>query len=115
MVLLRCIFRVRTVCAVKLTAKPCRARERRVTEKLCHAHLHEHHDTLGIEHRRINRKPVMNPAPSSATSDASFFSKLSRAARFVVFLCTAGWLFPHTCTEGMDLTRIQNDDMAKPR
>lgn len=57
----------------------------------------------------------MNPAPSSANSGVSFWNKLSRAARFVAFLCTAGWLFPHICTEGMDLTRIQNEDMAKRR
>ena len=34
--------------------------------------------------------------------------KLARLTRFMVFLCTAGWAYPHVCTEGMDLTRIQN-------
>ena len=35
-----------------------------------------------------------------------------RIGRFIVFLATAGWLFPHVCTEGMDLTRIQNEQSA---
>lgn len=35
--------------------------------------------------------------------------KLARLGRFVVFLCTAGWAFPHVCTEGMDLTRLQDE------
>ncbi len=35
--------------------------------------------------------------------------------RFLVFLCTAGWLFPHVCTESMDLTRIQNEHSARQR
>ena len=39
--------------------------------------------------------------------------KLSRLGRFVVLLCTAGWAFPHVCTEDMDLTRIQNEHMAR--
>ena len=39
--------------------------------------------------------------------------KLGRLGRFVVFLCTAGWLYPHVCTEHMNLTRIQNDHMAR--
>jgi hypothetical protein len=37
-------------------------------------------------------------------------AKLARLGRFLVFLCTAGWAFPHVCTEDMDLTRIQNGD-----
>lgn len=57
----------------------------------------------------------MNPLPSSVAEGTTVLSKLSRAARFMAFLCTAGWLFPHTCTEGMDLTRIQNEDMARQR
>lgn len=40
-------------------------------------------------------------------------SKLARLGRFIVFLCTAGWVFPHVCTEGMDLTKIQDGHMAK--
>jgi hypothetical protein len=39
--------------------------------------------------------------------------KLRRLVRFIVFLCTAGWAFPHVCTEHMDLTRIQNEHMAR--
>jgi len=38
---------------------------------------------------------------------------LRRLARFMIFLCTAGWAFPHACTEDMDLTRIQNDRMTR--
>ena len=34
--------------------------------------------------------------------------KLARLGRFVIFLCTAGWAFPHVCTEDMDLTPTQN-------
>ena len=40
--------------------------------------------------------------------------KLGRFVRFIVFLCTAGWAFPHVCTEGMDLTRIQERQTRKP-
>ena len=39
--------------------------------------------------------------------------KLGRLGRFIVFLCTAGWAFPHVCTEHLDLTRIQNEHMAR--
>ncbi len=39
--------------------------------------------------------------------------KLARLGRFILFLCTAGWAFPHVCTEGMNLTRIQNERMAR--
>ncbi len=39
-------------------------------------------------------------------------SALARLGRFILFLCTAGWLFPHTCTEGMDLSSIQRDHLA---
>jgi hypothetical protein len=38
--------------------------------------------------------------------------RLLRLARFLVFLCTAGWAFPHVCTEDLDLTSIQNDQIA---
>ena len=38
--------------------------------------------------------------------------KLARLTRFMVFLCTGGWAYPHVCTEDMDLTRIQNERMA---
>lgn len=39
--------------------------------------------------------------------------KLGRLGRFILFLCTAGWAYPHVCTEDMDLTSIQNQHMAK--
>lgn len=87
-----------------------------MTAALCRAHDQRVHDTLGIEarraHQEINQEIVMNPAPTPGTS---VWSKLGRAVRFVVFLCAAGWLFPHACTEDMDLTRIQNEDMEPPR
>lgn len=35
--------------------------------------------------------------------------KFGRLGRFIVFLCTSGWLFPHACTEGMDLSQMQRD------
>jgi len=38
---------------------------------------------------------------------------LARCGRFIVFLCTAGWLYPHVCTEDMDLTGIQEKHAAK--
>ena len=37
----------------------------------------------------------------------SVIRKLGRLGRFLIFLGTAGWVFPHVCTEDMDLTRIQ--------
>ncbi len=40
------------------------------------------------------------------------FAKLARLGRFVIFLCTAGWAFPHVCTEDIDLARIRNEDKA---
>ena len=55
----------------------------------------------------------MSQSESSATSTAIILRKLGRLGRFVIFLCTAGWAFPHICTEGMDLTKIQNEHMAK--
>lgn len=41
--------------------------------------------------------------------------RVRRVGRFIIFLCTAGWAFPHVCTEDMDLTRIQNQHMAAGR
>ena len=40
-------------------------------------------------------------------------ARLGRLGRFMIFLCTLGWMFPHVCTEGMDLTRIQNERARK--
>ena len=50
-------------------------------------------------------------APSALS--ATVIRKLGRLGRFMVFLCTAGWAYPHVCTEHMDLTRIQNGHMAR--
>lgn len=55
----------------------------------------------------------MSQSGSSAAASGTVLRKLGRLARFIVFLCTAGWAFPHVCTEGMDLTRIQNEHMAR--
>ena len=38
----------------------------------------------------------------------SVIRKLGRLGRFVIFLCTFGWIFPHVCTEDMDLTGSPN-------
>jgi hypothetical protein len=54
----------------------------------------------------------MNPTQSSTALPNTILAKLGRFVRFLVFLCTAGWLYPHACTEGMDLTRIQNENKA---
>ena len=55
----------------------------------------------------------MNPRESNAAGTAAILRKLGRLGRFVAFICTAGWAFPHVCTEGMDLTKIQNEHMAR--
>lgn len=55
----------------------------------------------------------MNQTGSAASLSATVMRKLGRLGRFVLFLCTAGWAFPHACTEGMDLTRIQNEHLAR--
>ena len=55
---------------------------------------------------------------TGATTTALFATvirKLGRVGRFMIFLCTAGWAFPHVCTEDMNLTRIQNQQMAAGR
>ena len=44
---------------------------------------------------------------------ATVTAKLGRLGRFIVFLCTAGWAYPHVCTEGLNLTRIQNEHAAR--
>jgi hypothetical protein len=35
--------------------------------------------------------------------------KLGRLARFALFLCTAGWAFPHVCTEDMAVTHSEDE------
>jgi hypothetical protein len=47
-------------------------------------------------------------APSTSVS-----RRLRRLIRFLVFLCTAGWIFPHVCTEDLDLTKIQDEQARK--
>ncbi len=57
----------------------------------------------------------MSHTGSPASVSNTILRKLGRLGRFILFLCTSGWLFPHACTEGMDLTKIQNDHMAKKK
>jgi hypothetical protein len=49
----------------------------------------------------------------ASSAGSTVLRKLARLGRFIVFLCTAGWVFPHVCTEDMDLTKIQNEQMGK--
>ena len=55
----------------------------------------------------------MNATTSQTNGSSPLMRKLARLGRFIVFILTAGWAFPHVCTEDMDLTKIQNDHMAK--
>jgi hypothetical protein len=55
----------------------------------------------------------VNQTTQEVAGSRTLVSKLARLGRFLVFIGTAGWLFPHVCTENMDLTRIQNDQLAK--
>ena len=55
----------------------------------------------------------MSSTESAASLWISMIRRLRRLSRFLLFLCTAGWAFPHVCTEHMDLTRIQNEHMAR--
>ena len=57
----------------------------------------------------------MSQTGSAASLSTTIIRKLVRLGRFMVFLCTAGWAYPHVCTEDMDLTRIQNEHMARHR
>lgn len=36
-----------------------------------------------------------------------------RTWRFVVMVLTAGFVYPNTCVEGLDLTKVQNEQMGK--
>ena len=58
------------------------------------------------------REPAMNNLKPIAALPTTILQKLGHVARFMVFLCSAGWLFPHASTEGMDLTQIQKDRTA---
>jgi len=52
-------------------------------------------------------------AMSPPTADSGrWMRKLARLGRFILFLCTAGWMYPHVCTEDLDLTQIQKDQMG---
>lgn len=53
----------------------------------------------------------MQPAEETSGSRTSITAKLARFGRFIIFICTAGWAFPHVCTEDLDLTRIQKNYM----
>jgi hypothetical protein len=33
---------------------------------------------------------------------------LGRIGRFIVFLCTAGFMYPNVCVEGLDCTKLQD-------
>ena len=57
----------------------------------------------------------MSQSESTATLSTTILRKLGRLGRFILFVCTSGWLFPHASTEGMDLTKIQNDHMTKKK
>ena len=54
----------------------------------------------------------MNSPASQTPESGRWMRKLARLGRFIVFVCTAGWIYPHVCTEDLDLTKIQNDQMA---
>ena len=56
---------------------------------------------------------MMDHIESTTSTPPTLLRRLGRLSRFLVFLCTAGWLFPHASTEGMNLTRIQNDHLTK--
>lgn len=51
---------------------------------------------------------AMSDANATVVRRPALLATLARLGRFIVFLCTAGWLFPHTCTEGMNLSKIQH-------
>jgi hypothetical protein len=53
---------------------------------------------------------VPEPDPSLT---ATIIRRIRRVCRFIVFICTAGWVFPHVCTEEMDLTAIQQAHASK--
>ena len=55
----------------------------------------------------------MSQSAPTVSLAATLVRKLAHLGRFIIFLCSSGWLYPHVCTEGMDLTRIQNGHMAR--
>ena len=58
------------------------------------------------------REHAMNNPKPAAALPTTILQKVGHVARFMVFLCSAGWLYPHASTEGMDLTQILKDRMA---
>lgn len=73
---------------------------------LGHSALHAHvHDFEALR--------AMNRSEPSAKPARSIGARLARLGRFVMFLLTAGWLFPHVCTEDLDLTAIQKGHMKE--
>jgi hypothetical protein len=57
----------------------------------------------------------MNPNGRATGGSAALVQTLVRLGRFVIFLCTFGWAFPHVCTEDLDLTAIQNEHTGGKR
>jgi hypothetical protein len=55
----------------------------------------------------------MSQTGKTTEPSAAFLLKLGRLMRFIIFLCTAGWAFPHVCTEDLDLTAIQNEQAGR--
>ena len=53
----------------------------------------------------------MDQREGSAKTAPGLLAKLGHLGRFLLFLVTAGWLFPHVCTEDLDLTAIQKEHM----
>lgn len=51
----------------------------------------------------------MTPTQTSNPPTKTLTRRLGRLLRFIAFLATAGWAYPHVCTEDMDLTKLQND------
>jgi hypothetical protein len=61
----------------------------------------------------VHREGTMSETGPAASPSATMIRRLARLGRFVFFLCTAGWAYPHVCTETLDLTKIQNEHMAR--
>ena len=55
----------------------------------------------------------MSRTGSTPSAPSTVIRLLGRSVRFMVFICTAGWAFPHVCTEDMDLTRMQNEHAGR--
>ena len=55
----------------------------------------------------------MSQTGSPTRTRATVIATLGRLGRFILFLCTAGWAYPHVCTEEMDLTRMQKENATR--